>query len=200
MNSFDQSLHQSILGMRSSTWNEVFLSLTHLGDKEIVLLLTAFLAIGGWIAGLRLRPFGLIALVCLAMGTSEVIKKTVKRDRPFIVHKETLEILPGTVMPDPESYSFPSGHATLSAALFVGGALVAPNMSRSKRLRLAVLGLIVTFLVGFSRVYLGLHWPTDVFTGWAIGIGWGLIAAWVLDRFGPEREGPAGTFNQIRPV
>lgn len=196
MNSFDQSLLNSILGLRSPALNEIFLSFTHLGDKEIVLLLTAFLGLGGWIAGLRLRPVGLVALVALALLTSEVIKKTVKRERPFTVHKEAIEILPGTVMPD--SASFPSGHATLSAALFVGGALIAPNMSRSKRLRLAVLGMIVTFLVGFSRVYLGLHWPTDVFTGWAIGIGWGLIAAWVLDRFGPEREGPAGTFNQIR--
>jgi len=196
MNSFDNSLLQSILGLRSAGSNEIFLSFTHLGDKEIVLLLTAFLAIGGWIAGLRLRPLGLLAVVGLSLLTSEAIKKTVNRERPFLVHKETIEILPGTIMPD--SASFPSGHATLSAALFVGGALLAPNMSRSKRLRLAVLGLIVTFLVGFSRVYLGLHWPTDVFTGWAIGIGWGLIAAWVLDRFGPEREGPAGTFNQIR--
>lgn len=196
MNSFDESLLNTILGQRSPALNDIFLSLTHLGDKEIVFLLGIILCIGGWIAGLKLRPLGLVAVIGLSMLTSEVIKKTVKRERPYQVLKEKVEIIPGTVMPD--SASFPSGHATLSAALFVGGALMAPNMSRSKRLRIAFMGLMVTFFVGLSRVYLGLHWPTDVFTGWAIGIGWAFIGAWFLDRFGPTKEGPAGTFNEIK--
>lgn len=197
MNSFDQNLLEMVLTQRASGLNGFFLSVTHLGDKEVIALLTFALAVGAWIAGFRLRPLGLVAVVGLSALTSEALKQLGQRERPFETQVVKVQILEGTIMPD--SRSFPSGHATLAAALFVGAALLAPNMSRSKRLRLAVLGFMIAFFVGLSRVYLGLHWPTDVVTGWSIGVGWSFIGAWVLDIFGPAREGPAGTYNAAQP-
>jgi undecaprenyl-diphosphatase len=79
------------------------------------------------------------------------------------------------------SASFPSGHALMSAVAYLTlGALLA-RVQKGRRLKLYVLAVAVTltFLIGVSRVYLGVHWPTDVLAGWCIGSAWALTC-WVL--------------------
>lgn len=74
------------------------------------------------------------------------------------------------------SASFPSGHAMLSAVVYLTlGALLARLVPR-RRLRLYVMSiaLALTVIVGLSRIYLGVHWPTDVLAGWAAGAAWAL--------------------------
>jgi undecaprenyl-diphosphatase len=81
------------------------------------------------------------------------------------------------------SRSFPSGHAALSAVAYpTMGALLARVQTR-RLLRVYVLGLaaLIAFCVGASRVYLGVHWPSDVAGGWALGCAWALLA-WLLTR------------------
>ncbi len=71
-------------------------------------------------------------------------------------------------------YSFPSGHSALSAAFFgsvAGLAAASATRGRDAAAYLAA-GLMAVFLVGFSRVALGVHWPTDVLGGWTIGFAW----------------------------
>ncbi|HVR96386.1 MAG TPA: phosphatase PAP2 family protein [Thermoanaerobaculia bacterium] len=93
--------------------------------------------------------------------------------------------------------SFPSGHSMMSAATYLTlGALLARVQPR-RRLKAYLLGLAVllTLVVGFSRVYLGVHWPTDVLAGWTAGgvwalIGW-LLARWLQRRGKVETEGEA---------
>jgi undecaprenyl-diphosphatase len=90
--------------------------------------------------------------------------------------------------------SFPSGHSMLSAVTYLTlGALLARSQQR-KRIKayfLLVAG-ILTFLVGVSRVYLGVHWPTDVLAGWTAGASWAilcwLIARWLQARHAIEGE------------
>lgn len=73
--------------------------------------------------------------------------------------------------------SFPSGHAMISAVVYLTwGALIA-RLAPTLRLKLytVIIAVLLTGLVGFSRIYLGAHWPSDVLAGWAIGAAWALV-------------------------
>lgn len=81
------------------------------------------------------------------------------------------------------SASFPSGHSTLAAATYLTlGMLVASLESRRRSKALAYgLAVVLVGAVGFSRVYLGVHWPSDVLGGWCLGATWAL-AGWIALR------------------
>jgi len=78
--------------------------------------------------------------------------------------------------------SFPSGHATVSAVVYLTiGALLAAASDRL-RFRFFYIGVavILTLLIGLSRIYLGVHYPTDVIAGWSIGIAWSMLCGLAL--------------------
>jgi undecaprenyl-diphosphatase len=148
---------------------EVMRDITALGSTFVLLLVTiasvGFLALSG--------NRGVAALVLVSVGggmaISAALKAAFDRPRPDAV-LHTMQVY---------SASFPSGHALMSAVVYLTlGALIAATV-RDNRLRLYILslGLVITLLVGISRVYLGVHWPTDVIGGWALGASWA-IACW----------------------
>ncbi len=90
--------------------------------------------------------------------------------------------------PLPGSYSFPSGHALFAFCFFAtGAALLAPRL-RHSALRLAVWSTagILVFAIGFSRIYLGVHYPSDVIAGYAVGLIWSSVLV-VGDRLAHAR-------------
>ncbi len=90
--------------------------------------------------------------------------------------------------------SFASGHASMSAVVFLTfGALLASTRRRPRE-RVYILGLAggLTLLVGLSRIALGVHWATDVLGGWAVGTAWAIASLLVAARFVPEPGKPAG--------
>jgi undecaprenyl-diphosphatase len=90
--------------------------------------------------------------------------------------------------------SFPSGHAMTSAAVYLtlGALLMRISERRITKFYCMAVAMTATFLIGLSRVYLGVHYPTDVLAGWVIGLCWALlcwIAEWTLERrAGLKRE------------
>jgi undecaprenyl-diphosphatase len=116
---------------------------------------------------------------------SLVLKDSYHRPRPDIVPHGSAVV----------TTSFPSGHSMLSALTYLTlGALLARSYRR-KRLKTYFLCLaaLLSVLVGVSRVYLGVHWPTDVLAGWTAGATWATLcwlgARWLQNR--RKLEGPA---------
>ena len=118
------------------------------------------------------------ASVVGGMVLSSFLKEAFNRPRPDLVAHATQVFTP----------SFPSGHATLSAVTFLTlGALLASTHD-SRRLKVFFLGLaiFITVVVGLTRIYLGVHYPTDVLAGWCLGAAWAAIC-WTVFRWLQER-------------
>jgi undecaprenyl-diphosphatase len=127
----------------------------------------------------------------LAGAVASLAKTVVGRARPPISVRLITETEP----------SFPSGHATNSAAVFVALALVIAVFALRRpiaRLAAVVAGVALTAMIGVSRLVLGVHWPTDVLAGWALGT----IAAIsvVLVAAAISRVTPADTSSRSAPV
>ena len=93
------------------------------------------------------------------------------------------------------SSSFPSGHAMLSAVTYLTLGVLLARAHERRRTKIIVMtyGVTLTVLIGLSRIYLGVHWPTDVRAGWALGAAWAALwwlIAWQLQRRG-KIEQPA---------
>ena len=107
------------------------------------------------------------------IGLSVFLKSAFDRPRPDIVPHLTPVY----------TSSFPSGHSMMSAVVYLTLAVLIAPVLQKFWLRFYVFALAssVTILVGLSRIYLGVHYPTDVLAGWAAGLVWAL-ACWMLDR------------------
>ena len=159
--------------------------LTALGsvtDLGLIVLLVA----GAFACLRRWREVWILAFASGgALALSQGLKMIYGRERPPL-SLHAVEVV---------NASFPSGHAMLSAAIYLTlGALVARFADKRRIKALAMGGAVVlALLVGISRVYLGVHWPTDVLAGWCVGAAWAALwwlAAYVLARRRGERPMP----------
>lgn len=158
--------------------HEAGLDLTALGSHAIIVLVVA--AVGIFLALQRhWRVMWLVLAASLgAMALSAGSKELIGRDRP--------EVVPH--LREVTSPSFPSGHATLAAAVYLtlGAVLAQVVRGRWTRTYCLLLPMIIVFVVGLSRVYLGVHYPTDVLGGWALGLAWALVC-WAVAHYLKER-------------
>jgi undecaprenyl-diphosphatase len=150
---------------------EVARDVTALGSVSVLALMVG--AVSGFL--LLVRRWRTLALVVGSTlgGTlvNSLLKRLFARPRPTVVPHLT-EVM---------TESFPSGHAMLSAIVYLTlGALLAQLVQR-RRLKAYLVGVALglTLLIGLTRVYLGVHYPTDVLGGWMAGLGWALVTALV---------------------
>jgi undecaprenyl-diphosphatase len=138
----------------------------------IVLIATIYFALAGhW-------RYALLMIAC-AVGTGvgmSVLKDFYERVRPTVV----------THIDPPGGLSFPSGHSMISAALYMTLAVLIARTLPRRRLRVFVVatGALLALLIGISRLYLGVHYPTDVLAGWTAGLLWALVCGLIVFRLG----------------
>jgi undecaprenyl-diphosphatase len=180
---FDMGLLQQAQALRQRhPWVAgVMRDFSGLGSTAVLTLLTAITV--GYLLLTRARLTALLLTAAVAGGALalNLLKTVFGRARPDLAFAEI--IAPGL--------SFPSGHAGNSAIVFLTlGALLASTRSRpAERGYLLAMALLLSLLVGLSRVALGVHWATDVLAGWAFGAGWALL--WLLIARSLGRSRPA---------
>lgn len=161
------------------------LDISALGGLSITIVTLAVIA--GYLA-LSQKYRMMIYLLCCVGGGAAVmflLKGFFSRPRPSVVPH--LQQLPYTA-------SFPSGHSMVSAIMYLTLAAMLAKTTKDYRLKMyyMLVGTLLTVLVGISRVYLGVHYPTDVLAGWCAGAVWAgasyLVADWLEARGTVEKE------------
>jgi undecaprenyl-diphosphatase len=140
---------------------------TSLGSVTVLALIV--IGVSGLVLSLRrVREAGVL-LVASGGGILLItlLKDVFRRDRPPMA----FHLVPAI------NDSFPSGHATLSATVYLTLGVLIGHFAERRRVRGYALStaVLLTLIVGCSRVYLGVHWPTDVMAGWCVGSAWALI-------------------------
>jgi undecaprenyl-diphosphatase len=147
--------------------------ITSLGGMAVLTLVTVIAA--GFLAldGKRHMAFFLCGSVLGGLAISTLLKDVFQRPRPDLVPYSAYF----------SGGSFPSGHSMMSAVTYLTlGALLARSQeSRRIKAYCLVVAMFLTFAVGVTRVYLGVHWPTDVLAGWTAGSVWALLC-WLTAR------------------
>lgn len=178
-----RALRHEGVGIGPHWFADAMRDLTALGSAIVLILLT--LMILGYLA--MRRHYRIAVLIAASIGGGEIInailKETFDRARP----DATLHLV------EVKTSSFPSGHA-MAASIFyltVGALLARTAERRREKSYLIATALLLTVLTAFSRVYLGVHYPTDVLAGCAAGTSWALLCWFVADwlaRRGSLRE------------
>lgn len=181
----DQIDRQIVLTMRnpmdlSDAWGpewfqETAAELTALGGYPILILVSIFVVIALLIVRKGSAAFFLLATLISGSVVSTVLKLLFNRPRPDLV-----EHLDKTF-----TSSFPSAHAMVSMIAWLTLAAIAVRFVKSRSLRIFVLwgAVIIALMIGMTRVYLGVHWPSDVVAGWAMGLSWASFSWLIADAF-----------------
>ncbi len=181
----DRAVHDWSQSLRTPWLDEVLGSLTHLGDNPILLVVALVACVELWRRGRLPAAVVLVTAAVLGMVLVEVAKELVQRPRPVF--------LTGPFDPARPTFAYPSGHSFNSAAVY----LLAALLIRERTLLGAAVAVAV--LVGLTRLYLGVHWLSDVLGGWAGGAGWALVWAWLADRPGRLLGAPGRTRQAPAP-
>lgn len=154
-------------------FEEAMRDYTALGGYAILTPLVVFVALYLWIRE-RWQP-AVLVIVATVGGVilSSLMKSYFARPRPELVPHAAVVL----------TKSFPSGHAMMAAITYLTLGAVLAESEKNSALRVFFLGvgIVLALLVGISRIYLGVHWPTDVLAGWVAGAVWALCC-WTVAR------------------
>ena len=161
---FDDSVLQWLSEQRSPTLDHIMLEITFLGTGTVVMMAVAISAMFLWLSNHKYSAILLLVSTFGGILLNNLLKAGFSRPRPQIVEWGTTAI----------SSSFPSGHAMSAAVVYGTVAYLAGRLQRRHLHRVAtlVLTLILILLISVSRLYLGVHYPSDVIAGVIIGLAW----------------------------
>ena len=160
-------------------FNGLMTDITALGGATIIFMITA--AVVFYLMIQKQYEFMLLILVATIGGAllSFGLKELFSRERPpLIFHLLTVK-----------SMSFPSGHAMMSSVVYLTQGALLAKVQSNKNLRVYILlvAVMLVFLIGLSRIYLGVHYPTDVLAGWSVGLAWASLC-WFAARYLQRRK------------
>ncbi len=152
-------------------FREFMAELTALGGYPLLTIIVSVVV--GYLIIARLYGPALFTVLSVVTGTamSHLLKLAYDRPRPDLVEQ----------LVNVHTPSFPSGHAAMSAVVYLTLASLIIRLVESNAVRAYVLvvAVLLTFSIGVSRIYLGVHWPTDVAAGWALGVAWASLS-WLV--------------------
>lgn len=153
---------------------EAMRDITALGSAAVLIYITAITIIYLCITKRYGPALFVFASVAGGQVISSLLKLGIDRPRPDLVPH----------LAQVHTMSFPSGHAMLSAVTYLTlGALLARFLpGRATTIFVFAIAVLTTLMVGISRVYLGVHWPSDVLAGWCAGFAWATLC-WVASRY-----------------
>ena len=176
---FDVAGARAVHSLQHTTLTRVAADFTALGTETTAVMYGLFAALViGALAGTR-RGVWLAVVVLGGYGVWTLTRELAQRPRPELFR-----------LAEAQGYSFPSGHALMSVCLFVGAAIAVAPVAKGAGARagLTLVALLVPLAMGFARLYQGVHNPSDVLAGWAIGLVWVLVSARVSGQTrGPHR-------------
>jgi undecaprenyl-diphosphatase len=158
--------------------------ITALGGYTVLTLITGF-AIGYLIIVRKtVSALYLAGSVISGLFVSSLLKFVYLRPRPELV----AHLVPV------QTSSFPSGHATNAAVTYLTLAILLANAEKNRWVRsyLMSIAIFLTIAIGISRVYLGVHWPSDVLAGWCVGGAWAGLCSFVTSEIRRRRHIPSG--------
>lgn len=145
----------------------VIRDITSLGSSTLLTLIT-LLVVLYLILKKEIRSIVFVLSAAIGGGILvQILKFLFARPRPETVPQLVSEV----------TMSFPSGHSAMSAVVYLSIAVLISRIEPSRKTRVFLISsaLIISFVVGLSRVYLGVHYPSDVLAGWMIGLFWALL-------------------------
>lgn len=157
--SIDARVEQFFTAIREPFWTQFFSAIGLLGKWHIVLGIVAAVSLVLWYANKRVFLFPLWFCVGGAEAVTLILKDTIMRPRP-----EMAAVVEN-------SFSFPSGHATVAVALygFLTYVLFRMCRTRNEKILVCAIGAFLVLLIGLSRLYLGVHYVSDVLAGYLVG-------------------------------
>ncbi len=158
----DKKINSKIPMLWNPLLNKIMIYITNIGSELSILMLSIILSVF-FIYKREIKHFYLLSLsIFTALASELIIKSLLQRPRPVnsMVYETT--------------FSFPSGHTVMASVLFLIILLYIKNNIKNKFLKyfLSSTSILIIILIGFSRIYLGAHWPTDVISGFLLGFFW----------------------------
>lgn len=168
---FDTSILLYLRSLHDPLRDRVMLAFTFFGEPNLLLALSVSLGIILWVRKHRSEATTIAVTGAGALGLNILLKQLFARARPQLWERTV----------DVRFYSFPSGHAMISMVIYGLLGYLLDSRFPKQRWWIYSLTVILVAVIGLSRLYLGVHWPTDIIAGYTAGLVWLIACIYSLE-------------------
>lgn len=195
----DAAIYTFVDGIMNPVLDSIMTFITHLGDTPGIIWFVLGICL---LIPKKTRKLGILLFAGLAISSiinNVVLKNLIERPRPYILWDENPEVWMRAgytyewpdLIKKSESWSFPSGHTSTSIGAAFALLMGCFGKENKKFLAVGIPAFIISLLIGFSRIYVHVHYPTDVIAGAIVGLIGGLIAYLLVDKLLMKKAVPA---------